>query len=510
MEYKSVKQSVCINETVFAKKGEVPFDIDFTMPDYCPDIMKILKCKATPRISSKSINGNNVTIDGNITVNVMYCDASGCVYNYEQMSPFSKTFEADCDIVSGFACAKVNNEYVNCRAVSERRIDIHGALCLEVSVIVRKNHEVIAEVEPEEIQINRKVVNALNSLGLAEKGLLIEEELEIGGGAEPIECILQYDAVSIVNEVKVMKNKVAVKGELSICVMYCSKSHSRYHTYKTTLPFSQFLDLENVNEDCRVEATSELSFLEIRPKKGANECREILLNAKLLVSARAFCEAEVPVISDAFSTKHELTLTKNEVALENLVDTVNTEYMFKECFDFLENSLNDIVNYWVDTTVNNCKYANGKITTNATITLSLLVNDSNNDVSYFEKSADFVVECAYDAKSIKDIFCHTQLSLISSSYTILTGSRLEFRCEYKVTVQIKQKCKEPLLVELILENKTKSKPNDCAVVLYYPDEDENLWEIAKRYNSDLSELKRINQIEDLKVCSNKPLFIPVY
>ena len=93
MDYKAVKQPVCVNETVFEKSCEVPFDIEFTMPDYCPDIMKILKCRVYPRIASKTINGNNVSIDGSVMVNVMYSDQSGCIYNYEQISPFSKTLE---------------------------------------------------------------------------------------------------------------------------------------------------------------------------------------------------------------------------------------------------------------------------------------------------------------------------------------------------------------------------------------------------------------------------------
>ena len=43
MDYKAVKQAVCVNETVFSKSAEVPFEFDFTLPDYCPDIVKILK-----------------------------------------------------------------------------------------------------------------------------------------------------------------------------------------------------------------------------------------------------------------------------------------------------------------------------------------------------------------------------------------------------------------------------------------------------------------------------------
>lgn len=510
MDYKSVKQSVCVNETVYTKTSEVPFDVDFTMPDYCPDIMKILKCRVVPRIASKSINGNNVTVDGNVTVNVMYSDSAGCVYNYEQVSPFSKTFEADCDIVSGFVCAKVGTEYVNCRAVTERRIDIHGALSVEVSVVVRRKHEIIAEIDENDIQINRKIVPALNSVGLAEKSLLIDEDLELSDGSEPIEAILQYDAVPTISEVKAIKNKVVVKGNLSLNVMYCSKEHSRYHTYKTVIPYSQFLDMDGVGEECRIEANTELSYLEIRAKKGVEDCRNILLNAKLCVLVKAFCESEVPVISDAFSTKHELKLQKTQVGLENLVNSLNDSFMFKTCFDFPTGSVCEIVNFWADTAINNCKYENRKVTVNGTVTLCILSKDENSAVAYFEKSADFTYEGAFDAGDLDNICCEAHFDEISSSYTILSDSRLEFRSEYKVTVHLKEKKKQPLLIDISFDKQEKKKHSNCSMVIYYPFDNESLWDIAKRYNSDIAELKRINGIEEDTVGTGNVLLIPVY
>ncbi|MBQ2315910.1 MAG: DUF3794 domain-containing protein, partial [Clostridia bacterium] len=83
MEQKNIRIPVYSNETVFCDSAEQPIDVDFTLPDYCPDIQKILKCRAVSRISSKGINGGTVTVDGSVTVTVIYCDGSGALNSYE-------------------------------------------------------------------------------------------------------------------------------------------------------------------------------------------------------------------------------------------------------------------------------------------------------------------------------------------------------------------------------------------------------------------------------------------
>ena len=45
MEEKILKTDVFVNDTVFNESTEQPIDVDFTLPDFCPDISKIFKCK---------------------------------------------------------------------------------------------------------------------------------------------------------------------------------------------------------------------------------------------------------------------------------------------------------------------------------------------------------------------------------------------------------------------------------------------------------------------------------
>ncbi len=74
MEEKIIKTNVLVNDVLFNETAEQPIDVDFSLPDFCPDISKILKCRAVSRISSKSINGKNITVDGCVCITVLYCD----------------------------------------------------------------------------------------------------------------------------------------------------------------------------------------------------------------------------------------------------------------------------------------------------------------------------------------------------------------------------------------------------------------------------------------------------
>ena len=91
MEYVLLKKALSICETVFEGSSEQPVDVDFTLPDYCPDIEKILKCTAVPSIFSKNLSGGNLEIDGAVNIKVLYLDAKNkTIRCCEHSSPFSE------------------------------------------------------------------------------------------------------------------------------------------------------------------------------------------------------------------------------------------------------------------------------------------------------------------------------------------------------------------------------------------------------------------------------------
>ena len=76
MEYNIVKQNVYVAEPVFNQNLEQPIDTEFTLPDYCPDIDRIIKCVIEPRTAQKSFNGDMLNIDGIAELCLFYTDGS--------------------------------------------------------------------------------------------------------------------------------------------------------------------------------------------------------------------------------------------------------------------------------------------------------------------------------------------------------------------------------------------------------------------------------------------------
>ena len=88
-ESRSFSTPVIVLDTV----AEQLADVDLTLPDYCPDIEKILKCTLTPKIQSKSLSGGQLQVEGFCVVNVMYVESiNKPIRCCEQSVNFSQNF----------------------------------------------------------------------------------------------------------------------------------------------------------------------------------------------------------------------------------------------------------------------------------------------------------------------------------------------------------------------------------------------------------------------------------
>ena len=53
MDYMLNREALAAGEVLYDGSQEQPVDLDISLPDYCPDIQRILKCQVYPRITGK-------------------------------------------------------------------------------------------------------------------------------------------------------------------------------------------------------------------------------------------------------------------------------------------------------------------------------------------------------------------------------------------------------------------------------------------------------------------------
>lgn len=143
MELNLQKQTVSINETIYDGVVEQPLECDVLLPDYCPDIQKILRCEVVPSLLLTAVNGDKLSVDGMAMAHLYYLDENGCIRHAEYKIPYTRVVELRCAPQNPSVCVTQSVDYFNCRAVSSRRLDMRGAVTMNVRVTGQTEEEVL-------------------------------------------------------------------------------------------------------------------------------------------------------------------------------------------------------------------------------------------------------------------------------------------------------------------------------------------------------------------------------
>lgn len=507
MEEKILKSSVFVNDTVFNESTEQPIDVDFTLPDFCPDISKIFKCRAVSRISSKSMNGKNITVDGSVTITVLYCSAEGQLCSYEYQYPFSKNLEMTEECAGGNLCVRTKCEYINCRAVTGRKVDIHGAVGIFVRVFKRKNTEIVSDIDDCNIEQRRATAPATVPMGYTEKYLMVEEDIQLGQGQSAVERILRYDANPCVRESKIINDKIVVKGDMAVWILYCPEGGGEPQSVRTVIPFSQLVDMEGVSDTCSCDTKSEVAFLEIKPRQADGDVKCLSLTAKLMLSCEAYCENEVSVILDAFSRKCEADMKFEKITFQSICENVKEIFQCKKNIE-LDEPVSSVCDLWCDVQSVNTKFENDNMIICGTLVACLLTSSEGAIPSYFEKPIDF--EYKYALKGNTDTLrCSPEIDVASCGYTITAATTVELRVDLGINATVYKFTDLPLITDIRIDgSKTHINHAKCAMAIYFTAENECVWDIAKHYNASVDEIMKINDLSDECLPENKMILIP--
>ena len=71
MDFKVNKELISINEVVFEGTHEQSVELDCILPDYCPDIFRVIKCVTDSKIVSQNVTDDRVSYEMVVSVRVL-------------------------------------------------------------------------------------------------------------------------------------------------------------------------------------------------------------------------------------------------------------------------------------------------------------------------------------------------------------------------------------------------------------------------------------------------------
>lgn len=507
MELNITRQQVCTNELCFNQSVEQSLDFDVNLPDYYGEIQKILRSSLVPRISSKSVSGQTLTIDGNACFNIVYLDENGKICSYEQMIPFAKNIDLGASFENCNISAQAKCSYLNAKASNQRRIVVHGVVDIQLRGCCKKASEIICDIDNPEVFVNRGEAPSTSLVNCVEKNTIIDEKLELGPSQHSVENILRHNAVLTLINHKIINDKVIVKGELALDILYTCVNDAGIEKFSATVPFSQILDVDGVTEDCECDISMDIASFELKPCSAYDgDVRAFSLDAKICITACAVCNNNVAVIYDAYSPKVNLNLKNENTVFEKMIDKISENFTCKKKLEFSDGDISNIIDMWSNCALQGYRCEDNDIIFTGTVTVCMFAKNQENDINYFERPIDFECRCAVKDMP-QNIKCQPQILCKGSSYTLVGNNSIDVQVVLDVSASLYEIKQINILTDIQIPQENVEKcANECSLMVYFANEGESVWDIAKRFNASPSDIMSVNSVGEIIDC-NKMLLV---
>ena len=508
MEFKVIKESVATSEVVCDSFTELPIEYDMLLPDYCPDVMKILKCCAEPVFTSNTAENGALTVEGHIQLSLYYLTEAMQMRCCESRAPFTKTMELKCASENAGISVSGNVEYLNCRAVSPRRVDIRGAATIGAKVVAPKSEELVADASGSGIQLRRDTVESVCLVGVGERRFTVREELELAQGKPAVGAIIRKTARALVTDCKVIAGKVILKGDLVLDLFYLSAEDESPQAMQYTLPISQIVDIAGVEESCVCDARICTVSCEIQPKADLDgETTMLSAEVTLCATVRAYRREEAAAVSDAYSTAAQAEYTQRPVNTMRLVSEVNGEHAYREQME-LPQGAERVLDMWCVSAYTGCRVENGEAKLGVKLDLCMFAMDEENNPAYFEKGVE--LEHTVELRGGEETLYADIAAQAGACAFSVSGAGMEISCPVQMSGMLFAVVKNTVMSELSVDDSKPRQPGAAAALtIYFAQAGECVWDIAKRYQTSVAAVMEENAIEQETLPGRATLLIPM-
>jgi len=476
MENKLNKLTIPVCKTVLDCEEDCLVSGDFMLPEYCPDIAVVLKCLLSPRVQSRQWSGERLLVDGMTEIRVLYLDEERtCVRSAEFSQPFSCSLPAK-ELADG-AMARLHflPKYVNCRAVSPRRLEVRGALSLCARAEVAGTMEVAVPPEDSGLFTRTVTVPISAPATMAERIMAVSETFDFPADLPPAELMLGGDCWAIVRECKLLTGKAIVKGQVFFHQMYTDDAvNGGVYCLDFDLPFSQILDMEGATDgqaySAHVTLLSDTERCVDGPEGGVHALE---VAVKLLVQVQLYENQTLPLVLDAYHSACPVRLETGEVSAVARLGCQREETTLSMSIDLPAQPLDELVDVWVQPLTVNAVCADGKATMAGRMLLSMVVRDTDGMLSYYERPEDYRLEYPCPGNSVQ-----AQVAVTGLRYRAVDG-KLELHISLQLTMEHSRLVSERAVMEAVLDEERCFPPERATVKLYYADAGESLWDIGR-------------------------------
>lgn len=475
---------------------------EFTLPDYVPEVRKILFTRAQILPESQYISdaqsGACVDFGGSVTYSVIYTDDEGRLCS----TPLSSSYEASCPLKAtpGSVFIDTVPDNVTTRASAPRRLSIKARLKSRIFATEEKviEEKIGQRSSADELFIERLTQDVktmcLTSASLS--SVKMSEKFDIGEKKEirPILC----DAFSYVKDVSVSSDCISVKAEAVVKCIY--ESEGEIFCATKNMPIYEQVEAEGVCSSDIAHALVRCVSLSISSEESEGDC-QLFFDLSCEIGCEAYRNESNTLTKDIYSTKHEMNTEYKSIDTYSVSHVSSEPFAFNEAIKRKSKDAREIVCVIGDALYEKSEFNGRRAGIFGRLCINVISSSANEnserEYSYESYEFPFKYETSLDSECVNPLvrasFCSSE---ISAKYT---DDKLHISTEIFPCVSIIDKKPVQILDNAELLRDKEIVCDSSLVKVYFPKSDDTLWQVAKKYHVTRKQLIDQNMLSDDKI-----------
>lgn len=499
-----LKKNIHMNKLKCKSSVQLTLDDDFNVPDVKPDISSMIKEQGNIVIYEiKPMNGK-LLAKGALQFNILYIseEDSRPVHHLSGEIPFEETINMDEACAEDSIIVKWDLEDLSTGLINSRKVSVKAIVSFAFAAEDVYDEETAVAVEGDDnVQSKTKKMN-ITQLAVNKKDTFrIKDEVSIPSNKPNIFEILYSEADLRNTDIRMQDEKISLKGELVLFVLYASEDEEHPIQYiETEVPYSGSIDCNGCLEEMipDIDLSINTKDIEVKPDSDGEE-RVIDIEVVLNLDIKAYEEDELDILCDVYSTAKDLIPTFKDAYYENLLVKNNSKARITDRIkkSGAQPGIMQICNAYGSVKIDEMQVVDGGIEVDGVIEVQIMyiTDEDRRPLSSIKGMIPFAQ--TIEVKQIgNNSFFEVKPNLESISVMLLDSDEVEVKAGVNLATIVFDRITEPIITEVVQQDIDFKKLQEMpSIVGYIAKSNDSLWSIAKKYYTTIDTIKEINQLE---------------
>lgn len=509
-----VTDNININKVKNKNIYQITLDDDFIVSDSKPDIDKIIRVQGEVLIDECKVHNEKIEVRGRLKCVILYVSdyENGTIHSMTETLAFNESVNLPGVENNSNITIKGSLEDLSINIINSRKISIKGLVTLYIKEEMLENRKAVVSIEDcSKVQMKKRQI-AYSRLAVNKKDIFrIKEEIVLQSSKKNIQEILYYDARIINCNTRMLDEKIGIKGDISVFVIYITED-GEYECLEKEIPYVGEIEVSDIDEDMieDIEVNLEDKDISVKPDDDG-EKRVIDVDITLKLGIRIYKEENLNILQDTYSTDKKLLPMTDKVEYLKLLLKNNTAFRVGEKINLKEQNRDilQVCNSIANIKMDDINIVENGISIEGVIDINILYISNNNEkplnslqgiipFSHVIEVKGINNECIYDIKPYIE-----QIGIV-----MLTGNDIEVKVAINLDTIVFEKIVDDIIGTVEENNFTKAELNNmCSMVGYLVKSGDDLWSVAKKFYTTVDMLKEINKIVDKDIKKGDRLLI---